>query len=185
MARHWVTKRPPGPPGWPNQNLLILSYRRGITRSRGDISEDCFDAPGRPNVEREAAWEVSWVGRRVAAPDVEQSTVERLAVVARALADPVRLRMLSLMAQGRACCGLPPVSEMPVPGTGDTEGIAVQEFQARYNLSQSMVSYHLRVLRQAGLVIEHARGKWTFYTINKAAFRQLVALIEEHLKLDG
>jgi ArsR family transcriptional regulator, arsenate/arsenite/antimonite-responsive transcriptional repressor len=109
------------------------------------------------------------------APDL--GDVRRLTQVAKALSDPIRLGMLDVMAQGRACCGLPEPSERGVPGAGDPEGICVCDFQEHFNLGQSKVSYHLRVLREAGLVREEARGKWSFYAIDgEAAAMALDAL---------
>ena len=95
--------------------------------------------------------------------------VERLARSARALADPTRLRMLDLMVQGRDCCGLMDPAARGVPGSGDPEGICVCEFQERFSLAQSKISYHLRVLKDAGLLNEETRGKWTFYSVDERA----------------
>jgi ArsR family transcriptional regulator len=39
----------------------------------------------------------------------------------------------------------------------------VCEFQDQFGLAHSKASYHLRVLKDAGLVTEETRGKWTFY----------------------
>jgi ArsR family transcriptional regulator, arsenate/arsenite/antimonite-responsive transcriptional repressor len=107
--------------------------------------------------------------------------VERLARLAKALADPIRLRMLDLMTQGRGCCGLLDPAVRGVPGTGDPQGICVCEFQERFGLAQSKTSYHLRVLREAGLVNEETRGKWTFYSVDDqaaaAALAQIGALL--------
>ena len=60
--------------------------------------------------------------------------------------------MLDLMAQGRDCCGLPAPSEQGVPGNDDPRGICVCELQENLGLAQSKVSYHLRVLKEAGLI---------------------------------
>lgn len=109
--------------------------------------------------------------------------VESVVLLGKALSDPIRVRMLALMAGGRGCCGLPPVTAMPVPGEGESEGICVCEFQDVYGLGQSKVSYHLRILREAGLIIEETRGKWTFYSVNRKAARDLVARVQEQLNL--
>lgn len=114
----------------------------------------------------------------------DQVILERIVLIAKALSDPIRVRMINLMAEGRGCCGLPPVQNMPVPGSVDEpEGICVCEFQEWYNLGQSKVSYHLRILKEAGLVVEEARGKWSFYSLNKQAAREALQLIEAQLKL--
>jgi ArsR family transcriptional regulator len=110
-------------------------------------------------------------------PPPDAAEADRLTLVAKALGDPIRLGMLDVMAQGRACCGLPTPSQRGVPGAGDPEGICVCDFQEHFGLGQSKVSYHLRVLREAGLIREEARGKWTFYAIDgKAAAEALDAL---------
>ena len=96
----------------------------------------------------------------------DQATLERLARVAKALADPIRLGMLDVMTQGRGCCGLIDPAERGVPGSGDPEGLCVCEFQEQFGLAQSKASYHLRVLKDAGLVREETRGKWTFYAVD-------------------
>ena|SRR5664280_1282821 len=95
--------------------------------------------------------------------------LERLARVAKALSDPIRLGMLDVMAQGRGCCGFADPAARGVPGTDDPEGICVCEFQEQFGLAQSKASYHLRVLKDAGLVREQTRGKWSFYSIDAAA----------------
>ena len=118
-------------------------------------------------------------------PVVTQDEVmlDRIVRMAKALSDPIRVRMLNLMAEGRGCCGLPAVASMPVPGDDEPEGICVCEFQEWYSLGQSKVSYHLRILKEAGLVSEESRGKWTFYTVNKQTGADVVELIRQQLKL--
>lgn len=109
--------------------------------------------------------------------------VERIVLVGKAISDPIRIRMLGLMAEGRGCCGLPPVADMPVPGEGESEGICVCEFQEFYGLGQSKVSYHLRILKEAGLITEEVRGKWTFYSINRKAAAELLDLVRRQLQI--
>jgi ArsR family transcriptional regulator, arsenate/arsenite/antimonite-responsive transcriptional repressor len=101
-------------------------------------------------------------------PDTDQ--LSALARVAKALSDPIRLGMLDTMAQGRTCCGLIEPAARGVPGSQDPAGICVCEFQERFDLGQSKASYHLRILREAGLVTEEVRGKWTFYELDRQAF---------------
>jgi ArsR family transcriptional regulator, arsenate/arsenite/antimonite-responsive transcriptional repressor len=102
-------------------------------------------------------------------PSPNAETLAGLARVAKALSDPIRLNMLDVMAQGRSCCGLPDPQERGVPGTADPAGICVCEFQEHFGLGQSKVSYHLRVLKEAGIVREETRGKWSFYAIDREA----------------
>jgi ArsR family transcriptional regulator, arsenate/arsenite/antimonite-responsive transcriptional repressor len=100
---------------------------------------------------------------------VDTADVTRLARVAKALSDPIRLQMLAILAQGRDCCDLPDLCTRNVPGAGTPAGICVCEFQEQFGLGQSRTSYHLRVLREAGLVAEEMRGKWTFYQLDREA----------------
>jgi ArsR family transcriptional regulator len=123
------------------------------------------------------------MGEELPMVDAAQVTLERIVAVGKALSDPIRVRMLNLMAEGRGCCGLPPVASMPVPGDGESEGICVCEFQEWYGLGQSKVSYHLRILKEAGLILEETRGKWSFYSINRKAAKDLLGLIEDQLKV--
>jgi len=102
-------------------------------------------------------------------PAPDEAAVARLARVAKALSDPIRLGMLDVMVQGRACCGLPDTVERGVPGAADPLGICVCEFQEHFGLGQSKVSYHVRVLKEAGLVSEETRGKWSFYAVDREA----------------
>jgi ArsR family transcriptional regulator len=115
-----------------------------MTKTRDDASERCCPAP-------------------------DEAAVVRLARIAKALSDPIRLGMLDVMAQGRGCCGLPDPSERGVPGAADPLGVCVCEFQEHFGLAQSKVSYHLRVLREAGIVSEETRGKWSFYALDREA----------------
>ncbi|MFZ5814294.1 MAG: ArsR/SmtB family transcription factor [Bacillota bacterium] len=111
----------------------------------------------------------------------EQISLERIVTIGKALSDPIRVRMLRLLAQGREAVGLPPARLLPIPGRDDLEGICVHEFQEVFRLGQSKVSYHLRILREAGLVTEEPRGKWSFYRLNQHALRAVNRLIQEYL----
>ena len=108
---------------------------------------------------------------------LDEDSRERLARVAKALSDPIRLEMLEIMSQGRSCCELPDPASRGVPGTEEPRGICVCEFQEQFGLAQSKASYHLRVLKDAGLVTEETRGKWSFYAVDRerlgAALREL------------
>ena len=78
-----------------------------------------------------------------------------LARVFKALGDPVRLRLLSLIAShegGEACvCDLSDVFEL----TGPT------------------ISHHLKVLREAGLITGERRGTWVYYRVHPDALRSV------------
>jgi ArsR family transcriptional regulator len=106
------------------------------------------------------------IAGEVCCAHTDTETLAGLARVAKALSDPIRLGMLDMMTQGRGCCGLIDPAERGVPGSGDPDGICVCEFQEQFGLAQSKASYHLRVLKDAGLVTEETRGKWSFYAVD-------------------
>jgi len=108
---------------------------------------------------------------------VDTTDLTQLARIGKALSDPIRLKMLGILAQGRDCCELPDLCTRNVPGTGEPEGICVCEFQQQFGLGQSRTSYHLRVLKDAGLVKEETRGKWTFYELDREALGSAVSLL--------
>lgn len=103
----------------------------------------------------------------------------RLATAAKALSDPIRLRMLAQMTASQCCRG-PAASET---SGGEPEGVCVCELQSLYGLAQSKVSYHLKVLREAGLVHETRRGKWSFYAVDETASRAALAELGDLLGL--
>lgn len=104
--------------------------------------------------------------------------VERLVALGRALSDPIRVRMLSMMADGRGCCDF---SASGVPATEGEEGICVCEFEEHFGMGQSKVSYHIRKLKDAGLVREERRGKWSFYSIDREAAGELLGEAADRL----
>lgn len=108
----------------------------------------------------------------------DEERVSRLVAVGKALSDPIRVRMLGLMAtatiEGRGCCDLPDLGA-PVSGGEDSLGICVCEFMDYYGMGQSKVSYHLGKLKEAGLVREERRGKWSFYSLDRVTTWQLLA----------
>ncbi|WP_238473551.1 ArsR/SmtB family transcription factor [Nocardioides cavernaquae] len=84
---------------------------------------------------------------------------ERIAPLLKALADPVRLRLLSLVAahaDGEAC---------------------VCDLNDAFNLSQPTISHHLKVLHEAGLLDRSKRGTWVYYSVKTEALSDLAALI--------
>jgi ArsR family transcriptional regulator len=97
--------------------------------------------------------------------------VGRLVALGGALSDPIRVRMLGMMAEGRACCSLP---DCGVPAEDGDAGICVCEFEAVFGMGQSKVSYHLGKLKKAGLVREERRGKWSFYSLDRRASEELL-----------
>ena len=86
-------------------------------------------------------------------------TAAQLAVRLKAIADPVRLRLLTQIAAhagGQAC---------------------VCDISDGFDVSQPTISHHLKVLRQAGLLDSERRGSWVYYWVLPAAFAELSALL--------
>jgi ArsR family transcriptional regulator, arsenate/arsenite/antimonite-responsive transcriptional repressor len=110
---------------------------------------------------------------------IDTSDVAQLAKVAQALSDPIRLKMVGMLTEGRDCCALPDICTRNVPGNGVPAGICVCEFQEQFGLSQSRASYHMRVLKDAGLVTEETRGKWTFYQLDREALADALHALQD------
>ena len=77
-----------------------------------------------------------------------------------ALADPVRLRVLSILA------------------AAPTGEVCVCDFVAPLGKSQPTVSHHLKILSEAGLVHGDRRGKWVWYSLDRQRLAALRAAIE-------
>ncbi|MER5777683.1 metalloregulator ArsR/SmtB family transcription factor [Streptomyces sp. NPDC002039] len=94
----------------------------------------------------------------LAAPMGEDQAVE-LAKVFKALGDPVRIRLLSMIASragGEVCvCDLTPAFE----------------------LSQPTISHHLKLLKQAGLIDSERRGTWVYYRLIPETTDRLAAVL--------
>jgi len=97
--------------------------------------------------------------------------VDRLVALGRALSDPIRVRMLSMMAEGRGCCDF---AVSGVPAEEGEQGICVCEFEEAFSMGQSKISYHMKKLKDAGLIREEHRGKWAFYSLDREAAGELL-----------
>ena len=102
----------------------------------------------------------------------DEARVGRLVALGGALSDPIRVRMLGMMAGGRGCCSLP---DCGVPAEDQDAGICVCEFEAYFRMVQSKVSYHMKKLKEAGLVREERRGRWSFYSLDREAAEGLLS----------
>jgi ArsR family transcriptional regulator, arsenate/arsenite/antimonite-responsive transcriptional repressor len=94
------------------------------------------------------------------AEPMSQDQAERIAPLLKALADPVRLRLVSLIAAhsgGEAC---------------------VCDLNDAFDLSQPTISHHLRVLHDAGLIDRDKRGVWVYYRVRPEALASIAALVE-------
>jgi len=112
-------------------------------------------------------------GARSVGPGVEEAG--RISSLGAALSDPIRVRMLGMMAAGRGCCALP---DCGVPAEDQDAGICVCEFERFFGMGQSKVSYHLGKLREAGLAREEKRGRWSFYSLDRETAARLFGEVE-------
>jgi ArsR family transcriptional regulator len=90
---------------------------------------------------------------------MSQRQAEQVAPLLKALADPVRLRLMSLVAShegGEAC---------------------VCDLTDAFNLSQPTISHHLKVLHAVGLLDRDKRGVWVYYRVRPDALANLGTLI--------
>src|SRR3954471_17582299 len=90
---------------------------------------------------------------------LSQQAADQIAPLLKALADPVRLRLLSLVAShedGEAC---------------------ICDLNVAFDLSQPTISHHLKVLHEAGLVDRDKRGVWVYYRVRSEALAGLATLI--------
>jgi ArsR family transcriptional regulator len=82
-----------------------------------------------------------------------------LAPLFKAVADPMRLRLLSLIAchdGGESC---------------------VCDLTAAFDVTAPTISYHLRILREAGLISAQRRGTWVYYRVSPQVMAQMSAVL--------
>ena len=90
-------------------------------------------------------------------PAVSEREADRLARVAKALADPIRIQLVDVLRRhaGKVCvCELTPL----------------------FDVSQPTVSHHLKVLREAGVIASERRGTWIYYWLEPKAAHRIAAL---------
>ena len=71
-----------------------------------------------------------------------------------ALSDATRLEVVELLSHGERC---------------------VCELQSTLDAAQSRLSFHLKVLKNAGLVTDRREGRWVYYAVNRAALDAIAA----------
>jgi ArsR family transcriptional regulator, arsenate/arsenite/antimonite-responsive transcriptional repressor len=96
----------------------------------------------------------------LAAVPLSAAEAEEMSVPLKAIADPVRLRLLSLIAcheGGEAC---------------------VCDLTGAFDLAGPTISHHLKVLREAGLIGSQRRGTWIYYRILPGVLARVSAVLE-------
>jgi ArsR family transcriptional regulator len=89
-------------------------------------------------------------------PDVERERALRMAAVAKAIGDPIRLQLIDVLRKhaGKVC---------------------VYELIPLFDISQPTLSHHLKKLRDAGIVDSERRGLWAYYYVLPEALDELAA----------
>ncbi len=86
------------------------------------------------------------------------ATAQNWAATFKALGHPVRVQILDILSRhgGQVC---------------------VCDVESQFDLSQPTISHHLKVLRQAGLLITEQRGQWIFYRVQDQAVEKLAGFL--------
>jgi ArsR family transcriptional regulator len=86
-------------------------------------------------------------------PEVERTQAERIAKIAKALSDPIRLQLVDVLRKhaGQVCVG---------------------ELTPLFDVGQPTVSHHLKVLREAGIVGSERPGLWAYYYVIPDALKE-------------
>jgi ArsR family transcriptional regulator len=90
---------------------------------------------------------------------IGETAAAGLAQMFKALADPVRLRLVSLI------------------GAHQGGEVCVCELTEAFELTQPTISHHLKVLREAGIITSERRGTWVYYRLEPAALERMGALL--------
>ena len=90
---------------------------------------------------------------------ITASQAADLARILKALADPIRLQLVSIVA------------------AHDNSEACVCELTEHLGLSQPNISYHLKLLMEAGIFTREKRGVWMYYTLQPAALDAVAAIL--------
>jgi ArsR family transcriptional regulator len=95
----------------------------------------------------------------LACEPLPEAGAQELALLFKAVADPVRLRLLSLIAchEGGESC--------------------VCDLLDAFDMTPPSVSYHLKILREAGLISSERRGTWVYYRVNPEVMARMSAVL--------
>ncbi|MFJ9900000.1 ArsR/SmtB family transcription factor [Streptomyces sp. NPDC091280] len=96
----------------------------------------------------------------LSAAPLDEDQAADLAKVFKALGDPVRLRLMSMIAS-----------------RGESGEVCVCELTPAFELSQPTISHHLKLLRQAGLIDCERRGTWVYYWVLPGVLDRLSAFL--------
>lgn len=86
------------------------------------------------------------------------STASRTATLCHALSDETRVAIVEMLVDGERC---------------------VCDLQDALDAAQSRLSFHLRVLKDAGLVADRKEGRWSYYSLDPDVLTELSALVSD------
>jgi ArsR family transcriptional regulator len=103
--------------------------------------------------------------------------IEKVCLFGKAISDPKRVDMIRMFAENKRCyekadgSRVEDLEERP-------EGICVCNFVDALDMAQSKVSYHIKVLKEAGLIKETVAGKWRYYSINCNKLNEMIEILK-------
>jgi ArsR family transcriptional regulator len=89
-------------------------------------------------------------------PSATTSSLARSALLFHALSDEARLQIIEILLDGEHC---------------------VCDLMTHIDAAQSRLSYHLKVLKDAGLVLDRREGRWSYYTLQRDTFLEAEELL--------
>lgn len=98
--------------------------------------------------------------------------------IALALSDPIRLQILDLLAAGRddGCCS---------PANPDaTQAQCSCDLLAVLDLAPSRLSYHIKELREAGLITQQRQGRWVYFSLDRATVTGYMQALHERYVIE-
>jgi ArsR family transcriptional regulator, arsenate/arsenite/antimonite-responsive transcriptional repressor len=88
--------------------------------------------------------------------------------ILKALADPVRLRIVEFLQRpDPSCCS-------------HEDSVCACDLERNLGLAQPTISHHMKILVDAGLVSAEKRGRWMYYDLRQEAFAELVGFLERY-----
>ena len=99
--------------------------------------------------------------------------IEKYTDIFKALSDPTRLKLVMLLQKCKP--------DLNSPDLCEGGQLCVNALAHRLGVTQSAVSQHLRVLRQAGIVRGERRGNFMHYAIDQSGLEKCKAAFEESL----
>lgn len=93
----------------------------------------------------------------VVAPDLRPLELRSASQLFHALSDETRLEIVGMLRDGERC---------------------VCDLMGALDAAQSRLSFHLKVLKDAGIVIDRKHGRWVYYSLSKEAFDEATGFIK-------